>query len=519
MTNDRAGAHSRTACVVRGIQWTYVSVALQGLLKFGVLVVLARVLTPRDFGLLGFALMCTSFIDRIGQLGVGPAIVQAQVVTPDTEKTGQTLALVCGILSSLAVALLASSASVFFEQPALSSILLMLSVGCVPEALASNKEALLQRTMRFKEMMIADNAAYVLGMAVVGTILAISGWGVWSLVYATLVMKFVRWTLLSHFQSSTRGGCVRVHEAVRLLRTGLGFSLARLLNFFSLQGDNFIVGRLLGVDALGMYSRAYQLMTLPAVYVGQVFEKVMFPSMAQSQACHKRLAREFLLTLEAITLVALPTGVVLFVLAHEIVMVTFGERWNSIVPVVSILSFGVFFRTAYKCSDTVIRAVGAVYHYAARQALYTVLVTSGAALGALYSGLSGVAVGVVLAVALNYISMTILCSRTINVSYRSIARAHLPGGWVASCIAVVLALVVSALREWSNYPSIVCGLGIVVAGATWLAAIGLASRIFPGGFIEQALLYIGEFLIRSNFPWARVTARRKLLKTTLRGNS
>lgn len=498
-----AEMHSRTKRIVRGIQWTYVSVAVQGALKFGVLIVLARVLTPRDFGLLGFALMCTSFMDRIGQLGVGPALVQAQVVTPDTVKTGQVLGLISGVLSVIAVCLAAPSVSVFFGQPALEKILLVLSVGCVPESLASTKEALLQRHMRFKEMMIADNVSYAFGMGAVGAIMAVSGWGVWSLVYATISMKTVRLIMLACFQRFASEGGVRISEAKRLLRTGVGFSLARLLNFFSLQGDNFIVGRLLGVEALGMYSRGYQLMTLPATYVGQIFEKVMFPSMAQTQACHRRLAREFLLTLEAITLVALPAGVVMFIIAHEIVMVTFGERWSAIVPVVSILSFGVFFRTAYKCSDTVVRSVGAVYHYAARQALYTVLVMGGAWLGASLGGLSGVAIGVVSAVTLNYVSMTMLCSRTIGVSYRSIACAHLSGIWVTSCVAGVLVVVVPILRGASQHSSIVCASAAMLASVTWLLALSLAHRMFPGGFVEKALTYLNQCRDRSKDDPAR----------------
>jgi PST family polysaccharide transporter len=233
------------------------------------------------------------------------------------------------------------------------------------------------------------------------------------------------------------------------------------------------------------------------MYVGQVFEKVMFPSMAQSQTCHKRLAREFLMTLEALTLVALPAGAVMFILAREIVVVAFGERWSAIIPVVSIVSFGVFFRTAYKCSDIVVRSVGAVYHYAARQALYTVLVTSGAALGAVFGGLSGVAFGVVSAVTLNYISMTRLCSRTIGVSYPSIAYAHLSGIWVASCVAVVLSIIVPALRRMTDYPSVILGIAALLAVMTWLIAVCLSHKMFPGGFVERAFRYVDKYRWRA----------------------
>jgi PST family polysaccharide transporter len=346
--------------------------------------------------------------------------------------------------------------------------------------------------MRFKEMMVADNTSYAVGMAGVGVLLAILDWGVWSLVYATLAMKIIRWRVLAYFQPPSSEGLVQLKEMGKLLHTGLGFSLARLLNFFSLQGDNFVVGRLLGVEALGMYSRAYQLMTLPAMYVGQVFEKVMFPSMAQSQTFHKRLEREFLMTLEAITLVALPAGVVMFIFAREIVAIAFGEHWSAIIPVVSIVSFGVFFRTAYKCSDTVVRSVGAVYHYAARQALYTLLVISGAALGAVLDGLDGVAIGVVIAVTLNYVSMTMLCSRTVGIRYQVIAYAHLSGLWAASCVAGALAILAPVLRQLSAQPIMVGVMGVSLASITWLVSVLCVYKLFPGGFIERAFKYVGR---------------------------
>jgi O-antigen/teichoic acid export membrane protein len=340
--------------------------------------------------------------------------------------------------------------------------------------------------------MLAENVAYALGMGGCGVVLALSGCGVWSLVYATLALKLSRLGLLRYLGEHVRRGSWCVSDALQLLRVGLGFSLGRVLNFFSLQGDNFVVGRLLGVDALGMYSRAYQLMTLPAMYVGQVFEKVMFPAMAKTQGNHAKLAREFLVTLEAITLVALPAGGVMYFFASEIVHVLFGPRWSAVVPVVSIISFGMFFRTAYKCSDTVVRSVGAVYHYAARQALYTILVLTGAYVGSLVSGLEGVALGVVGAVALNYLSMTTLCVRLVGVSWSSIASAHLSGIWVTTVLITGLCIVTPTLRGLGLSPTSVLVIGCIVSGVLWAIGLLVASMLFPSGFLVRLSRFIAH---------------------------
>jgi PST family polysaccharide transporter len=141
----------------------------------------------------------------------------------------------------------------------------------------------------------------------------------------------------------------------------------------------------------------------------------------------EQLRKQFLFSLEAISLVTIPVAILMHLFAREIVLTTFGDRWGGMVPVFAILSGGIFFRTAYKCSDTLARSVGAVYSYAARQGLYTVLVMGGAWIGARTLGLSGVAFGVVAALVLNYLSMTRLSRRILGISWMRILNAHIPG--------------------------------------------------------------------------------------------
>jgi O-antigen/teichoic acid export membrane protein len=483
-------ASTDTRSLIQGLQWTYISVVVQGFLKLIVLLMLTRMLSPRDFGLLGFALICTNFIERIGQVGIAPALVQIARPTADTIATARLLSVIVGCMCGVVVFLAAGAMASFFHEDELQVVLQVLALGCIVEGLAATPDALLQRELRFKEIMIADNLAYGVGMACVGVALAVSGWGVWALVAAHLTLKLVRFVSLSHFVPVMPPGRLSYRDGIDLLHTGFGFSLGRVLNFFSLQGDNFVVGRLLGVEALGMYNRAYQLMTLPAMYVGQAFERVMFPSMAQKQESHERLVREFLMTLEAITLVALPAGVVMFVLAQEIVTVGFGSHWSAVTPVVSILSFGVFFRTAYKCSDTVVRSVGAVYHYAARQALYTMMVIIGSLVGAHLAGLQGVAVGVVAAVALNYLSMTRLCSKMIGVTLLQVLRAHFSGLLVAVLVAGGLSVAMPWLREATKIHFLVLIVGSVVAAVCWAGGVFVAARIAPQGVLARVLSYM-----------------------------
>lgn len=424
-------AHSQlstaTRSILYGLSWTYVSVVLQGILKLIVLVVLARLVSPRDFGLLGYALLCASFVERVGQMGVGPALVQARDFDGNVARTTHSISIFSGMLATLGIWLSAPYLAAFFGEPELSAILRFMSVGCVVEGFGAAGDAILQRQLRFKELTVADNVSYLLSMGVVASALAYAGYGVWALVWAQLSLRCIRTLIIYTCTKKNLAGKFLVAKASELLKVGFGFSIAKLLNFFSLQGDNFVVGRLLGTEALGTYTRSYQLMTLPAMYMGQLFERVMFPAMAQQQDRMEQLRKQFLFSLEAISLVTIPVAILMHLFAREIVLTTFGDRWGGMVPVFAILSGGIFFRTAYKCSDTLARSVGAVYSYAARQGLYTVLVMGGAWIGARTLGLSGVAFGVVAALVLNYLSMTRLSRRILGISWMRILNAHIPG--------------------------------------------------------------------------------------------
>jgi PST family polysaccharide transporter len=227
-------------------------------------------------------------------------------------------------------------------------------------------------------------------------------------------------------------------------------------------------------------------MTLPAMYIGQVFEKVMFPAMAQQQRNLERLRAQFLLTLECIAVVALPAGVGLYYLADEIVLVGIGRRWKEVIPVLQILACGVFFRTAYKCSDIVVRSVGAVYRYAQCQAWYSVMVIAGAVLGALTWNLRGVAIGVVIAVALNYASMTRLSRRLIGTSRRELAKAHLLGVLVSIPLALVLAGVLPWLRGAAGPSLITLLAGALIGAAVWGGSLAIALLFYDYGVASHA---------------------------------
>jgi O-antigen/teichoic acid export membrane protein len=472
--------------ILSGIVWSYIGVFLQSILKVTSLAIVARLIEPKEFGLLSYALICTGVIERLGQLGVGSALVQRKYLSHKTTYVARKLNIVLGGLTASGVFLCADLFAEFFEQPALCNILRILSLGCFLESCAVVPDALLQRKLAFRRIVSADNASYLIGMVILCPVLAWQGFGVWALVLSLLLMKLVRLVFL-HLAAPARGmiGTFDILKAKELLGLGLGYSLARILNCISLQGDNFVVGKMFGVDMLGLYTRGYQLMTLPAALLGQVYERVMFPAMSKSQDDSPSLNEQFVISIEAMTILTLPAGLILSLCSFEFVSTVFGHRWLDVVPIVSALSYGVFFRATYKCSDTAVRAVGAVYRYALRQAVYSASVLVGAVVGAYTHGSIGVAWGVVCAVAINYLSLTLLARSLLRTPWSALLLAHIPGFvlFVWCWLALTLYLPYIRVGEIGSVGEVIlCFLGVSVIWVSgffvvYMLSLGRVARV------------------------------------------
>src|SRR5207249_289368 len=138
-------------------------------------------------------------------------------------------------------------------------------------------------------------------------------------------------------------------------------------------GDNFVAVKWLGVQALGLYERAYQLMAMPATLLGQVLDDVLFPAMAQIQFDTGRLAVAYRRLVAGMAVMTLPLSAVAVALAPELIYAVLGPKWGDAALPFQVLAVGTLCRASYKVSDSLTRAVGAVYQRAWRQWIYAAL--------------------------------------------------------------------------------------------------------------------------------------------------
>lgn len=461
-----------------GLFWVAFGRGGRAILQLLVLAILARLLTPADFGVVSAGMVVIGLSSIFSQLGLGPALVQRPTLEPRHVQAAFTASVFFGLLVGAGIWLAAPMAAAFFRIGAVEPVLRVLAWTFPLKGIAVVSESLLQRDFKFRWLANREVASYGLGYGLVGVTLAWIGAGVWALVGANMAQAALSTGLLV----VARPPSIRLRidrSALRELAVfGSGFTIAKIANHIALQGDNLVVGRWLGPAALGIYGRAYHLMASPASLFGDVLDNVLFPAMSKVQGQAERLATAYRRGISLVALVMLPASALLLVLAPELVHLLLGAKWSAVIAPFQILALGMLFRTSYKLSDSICRATGAVYRRAWRQGVYAFLVVCGAWLGQRW-GLSYVALGVLGALITNFLLMAHLSLSVSGMTWGSFFLAHAAPLRLAATSSVVAWGVVTLLREW-DLPT---AARLVGAGSASLTCVALLILCVPRLFL------------------------------------
>jgi len=468
---------------MKGFAWIFFGTLGQNLIQFINVVVLARLLTPKDFGVVSIAVFIIGLLKIFSELGVAPAIVQRNELKDEDIKTANSLAVFFGFTFGLIVYFSSKNIADFFEIPDFFLVIQVLAIALPISGLTVIGQALIQRELLFKKLAMFLFYSHVISNFLVAIPLALNGFGLWSLVYSTLVQSVVMLIMIHVSVKNAHNYGFSFYSARALLVYGFGHSLGKLANYLANQGDNAIVGKLLGAEVLGLYSRAYQLMMLPANIFGSVIDKVLFPLMSSIQNENQRLSNAYITAVSVVIMITMPLSAFLIMFSEEVVTIVFGDQWSEAAPVLQILSLALVFRIIYKFSDTLSRAKGSVYKRAWRQGVYAIFVFIGAWYGAEIWGIKGVAWGISLAILVNFLLMMQLSQDLINFSWRSIFFLHLKH-FVITMIVVIFVIIFKSLIINSDIGNYGLFFSCIILGGCTLLFTWYIFRLFLNIEIE-----------------------------------
>lgn len=413
--------------VVHGFGWQGLRAAAGFAVEFAVGIALARLLVPEDFGLIRLGFIVAGFAALFSTLGTDFALVQRLELSSRHVRVGFTLAVVTGVLLAALVFLFAPAGAQLMGEPRLTPILQWLSLTFLFDGIGATGRALLERRLRFKALFKIQLFGLVFGYAPVGIVLAVTGFGVWSLVFASLAQSFFRVPLYWIASRHSLKPLWSRREGKELLSFGGGMSLAKLFNYFAVQGDNIVVGRMLGAAPLGIYSRAYGVMSLPNKALAQAIGSVLFPAVARVQDEPSVVRNAYLRVSGMLGFLLLPLFAGIAVLPEELVVGVYGEQWRAVGPLLRIFALAGFMRASFSAGTHFLRALGRVRMIVLLQGLYAVSMVAAVGLGVRWYGLAGAACGAAAAIIAVWLRMLFLLNAELGVDWKTLLHRFVGG--------------------------------------------------------------------------------------------
>lgn len=327
---------SLKSTAAKGILWSGISSVASTLLIVVVTAILANILPPADFGLVNLALVFVGLLSTLNDIGLGAGIVQQNHPSPAVLSTCFWVNILVGFALWLLICLVAPFLAAFYDEPQLASLVIITGLTLAITPLGSVHRALLIRQFQFKSLAILDVVALTLGGAL-GIGAAIAGFGAVSIALQEVLRVLIRsagaWGLLNWRPKWSFDWL----ESRPLFKFGTGFMASSMLNYFISNFDNLLVGKLFGATALGFYSVAYFLATLPSTKIVPLITAVSFPLFARIQDQYTRLKQAYEAAVYYVTAISFPTLVGLFVLAPEFIHLFYGDEWVAVIPLIRLL--------------------------------------------------------------------------------------------------------------------------------------------------------------------------------------
>lgn len=390
---------SLTTRTVRGVWWVGAGRAARTASQLVVNAVLANLLAPGNFGVLGMALVFTGFLDLFNDFGFGKALIQKQDVDQQVIESCLWINVGIGIGLAVLTAVLAPLAGRFYRNDQVPAVMATLALNFPIVALSIVQSSILERSLAFRALTLVEfTASLVATCASIAS--ALLGGGVWSLVVLRIVDSLVKTILIwiiSPFRPVFTFSWSSVKAIVPFSANLLGHNA---INYLARNADNFLIGRFLDATALGLYTMAYNIMLFPLSNLARVIVRVLFPSLARRQSNMDAFRSGYLRAVETIAFISFPLMMGMYAVAPDFIPLVLGKAWIPIVPIVRILVWVGMVQSILALNGSVFFALGRADLQFKLTVFSSIVWISGIAVGLSFGSIFSVALGYALASAL-----------------------------------------------------------------------------------------------------------------------
>lgn len=454
--------------VVRSGMWVGASSVIGSLLNGVRSIVLARLLTPEMFGLMGLAGIAIRAIETVTRPGVSQALIARQKSFDEAASTAFTLLVLRGLLLATFLAAAAPWVAEFYEADVLKPMLQVLAAVFVIGGLANINTIARQKELDFRQLTYLG-----LATSIVGTIVTIVAafWlrSVWALVIGQLATSGVN-SLFSYFFIEGRPRFAWNKQIAReLLGYGKFITGSSIVLFIAMELDSAVIGKLLGIEQLGFYTLAFTIANIATANLAKMASSIMMPAYSKLQDDQPALQRAYLRTLSLVMFVVLPASAGLVLAAEPLLVVVYGEKWlPSVMPLQILAVFGLM-RALAAFSGYMFEGIGlpkiAFQLGLMRLAFIAPLIVP---VTKIY-GLKGAAITVTVGMALQWLIGLLYVRRHLGVSI----ALSLAACWRATWTTALMGVAVFALMRLIPYNTIWGFTAVVLVGIAAYGSLNL----------------------------------------------
>ncbi len=329
--------------VVRSGFWSLGGNWLSRVLGIIKMIILARLLSPLDFGIIGLAILSINALNVFSETGIESALIQREKIGRPELDTAWTIAIVRGLVLFILLFLSAGWFASYFDNMTLKPVLRAMSATFLLAGFTNIGIVYFQKELEFKKKVFLDFTADIAG-AVSAVFLAFYIRNVWALVVGTIVWVMVK--CLASYRLHPYRPKIRWDWPVakNLLNYGKHIFWITLVTFIVTSGDDALVGKLLGLTMLGFYTMAYNIANVPVSSLTGIIGRISFPAYSILQKDPERLKEAFRKIFETVLIILLPLTALIMLLARDFTSIFLGDKWLPIVPVLQILCLLGLFR-------------------------------------------------------------------------------------------------------------------------------------------------------------------------------
>lgn len=495
MTASRDTKDHLAGAVRTGLTFTGGAYACRQVIEITCSIILARLLLPEQFGVVAVAATFLGFSYTIGNLGMGSAVIQSTELSIADRHTAYTISGCVGLILTLLLASPSPWIAHFFDMPVLLFALPVMSLQVLLSGLYATPVALLRRNLQFGRVAFIEmgsTASY--GLSSIS--LALAGYGVWSLVWAPLISGAAALVLAHTLSRYVPTISLNPKSARKLLSFGGTLTVKNIFVQFSRNADKFVVAKLLGAGATGLYSRASNFSSIPSARLLPVLHTVFFPILCRLYEDKVKFRDWYVKMTVIVAVVVTPLLMGLLALAEDFTLALFGPNWSGMVPAFRVLCLAGLFNSLSKLSGAAIEASGTLRYDVISQSIYAALILVCAIFGAQF-GIVGVSWAFLFANVILYLMKGVALQFTIGLPFQRYLTAVLPSFAAGLTMLLVLSTLPLWTSDWLPHGVVSSwtrlGLGIILGAAVYPVAL----LLFGPSHLRLASSQLGKYITQT----------------------